>query len=251
MPNNVNFLIIVTGYNCKEYVKQCYEGIIDQSYPDWKAVFVSDGSTDGTAEILTEIVKDERCFVEIADKNEGAAKRRYEAIQKYGEKLDVVILHGMDDVMFPDALYHIAMKYYDGAWMTYGNWISQNNTKLPPGFLNFAPEIHAERNYRQDIYRSTGLNTFYKFIYDRIPVEDFLIDGKWIDSTTESEVMFSCLEMCGEKRIGIIEIPICLYRENLPNGSLNRLGRDHKYQILAKIKARKKRELLNGQEFGK
>lgn len=248
---DVNFHIIVTGYNCKEYVKACYRGILNQQYPFWKAYFISDGSTDGTDIELIETVTDNRCQIIIEPKNEGAAKRRHECISKIKNKLDVCILHGMDDEMFPDALYTIAMQYYDGKWMSYGNWISQYGKTLPPGFLNFAPEIHAERNYRQDIYRSTGLNTFYKFLYDRIPKEDFLIDGKWIDSTTESEVMFSCLEMCGEKRIGIIEKPICLYRENLPSGSLNRLGREHKYEILAKIKERTKRNLLTDNDFGK
>src|SRR3990167_3720089 len=122
----VEFLIIVTGYNCKQYVQQCYNGIINQQYPDWKAIFISDGSTDGTDRLLTSIVNNPRCVVEIHPDNMGAAKRRYDAIKKHGNKLDVVILHGMDDTMFDFALYEIAMKYYESHWMTYGNWISQH-----------------------------------------------------------------------------------------------------------------------------
>ena len=247
----MRLLFIVTGYNCKQYVEQCYRAIVSQDYSDWLAVFISDGSTDGTSEKLIEVVKDPRCRIEINNQNSGAAKRRYDAIQKYGKKLDVVVLHGLDDYIFPGAMEAIAEQYNKGMWMSYGNWISQYNKMLPDGFLHFKPEIHANGSYRQDIYRSTGLNTFYKFVFDRIPPDDFLIDGRWIDSTTESEVMFSCLEMCGEKRIGIIEKAICLYRENLPNGSLNRLGREYKAQILAKVKARPKRNLIPDSDFPK
>ena len=52
--------------------------------------------------------------------------------------------------------------------------------------------------------------------------------------------MFSCLEMCGKERIGIVWKYIALYNRNLPNGSLKRLGREYKYKLLEIIKNRLK-----------
>lgn len=248
----VRFIVIVTGYNCSKYVEACYNSIRDQTYENFACAFVSDGSTDTTEFTINKVVRDPRFVKVIHKKNEGAAKRRYEALQNLGDKKHVVVLVGMDDRLMPNALERIAQEYEKGVWMTYGNWIDQNGEGLPEDFdLDFCDTTHAERSYRKVKYRSTAPNTFYKFLFDRIPVNDFRLNSKWIDSTTESEVMFSCLEMCGKDRIGIIREPIYIYNRNLPNGTLKRLGKDYKYRIYNEIIKRPKRQLLTDNDFGK
>lgn len=174
----------------------------------------------------------------IFPENKGAALRRWEVISN-ADPDEICILLGMDDELLPNALDVIVRQYEAGKWMTYGNWIDQHGQGLPNDFqYDFLPEIHRERSYRKQSYRSTAPNTFYAYLFQQIPVTDFQIDGKWIDSTTESEVMFSCMEMCGQERIGIIRDKIYLYRKNLPNGTLRRLGTEYKYRILSTIQGR-------------
>ena len=55
---------------------------------------------------------------------------------------------------------------------------------------------------------------------------------------TETEVMMSCLEMCGEQRIGVVEKPIYIYNRNLSTGTLNKYGREFKASIRDIIMAR-------------
>jgi hypothetical protein len=81
-------------------------------------------------------------------------------------------------------------------------------------------------------------------LFDYIPKEDFKLNGKWIDTTTESELMFSCLEMSGRHRIGVIEKPVYLYNRTLPNGTQKRLGQAYKNEVYAQIIARPKKDLL-------
>jgi len=248
----MRFIVVVTGYNCTKYVRACYESIVAQTYRNFACVFVSDGSTDTTEYTIEKTVTDPRFFKIYHKKNEGAAKRRLEVLQNFGDKTDVVVLVGMDDRLLPNALEKIAEQYVSGKWMTYGNWIDQNGEGLPENFdLDFDAYVHNTRDYRQVKYRSTAPNTFYKFLFDRIPSCDFKLFGKWIDSTTESEVMFSCLEMCGKDRIGIIREPIYIYNKNLPSGTLKRLGVQYKYRIYEQIVKRPKRNLLTDNEFGK
>lgn len=242
----VNFLIIASGFNCRSLAPKAIKSVIEQTYPHFKAVFISDGSTDETlcGKDLKGIF-DARCNVEIYNKNIGAAKRRLDAIQRHSTSdEDVIILLGLDDQLTPNALERISKEYLAGKWMTYGNWKNQFGKVFPEKYLDFLMETHQLRNYRKVKYRSTAPNTFKRFLFDQIPEEDFKIGNKWIDSTTESEVMFSCLEMCGKKRIGIIREPIYIYNENLPNGTLKRLGVAYKYDIYKQIIARKKRPLL-------
>jgi len=162
----------------------------------------------------------------------GAAKRRFDAIYKYASDDDIVLLLGMDDELLPNCLNRISKEYEAAKWMTYGNWIDQHKQGLPVDFnLYFDNEIHENNSYRKVLYRSTAPNTFYAWLFKLIPEDDFKIDGGWITSTTESEAMFSCLEMSGPDRIGVIEDYIYLYRKNLPGGTLKRLGVDFKYQL--------------------
>ena len=242
----LDFLIICSGLNCSTNVKKCYDSLIAQSYSNFKAILISDGSTDSTATELNKIKDlDSRITVEIHPENKGAAYRRYFAIlNSKAHEETVICLVGLDDHLFPDALHTVKEKYDAGNWMTYGNWINQHKVMLPQGFLNFDESTHATRDYRKVVFRSTALNTFKKFLFDNIPVEDFQLNGKWIDSTTESEVMFSCLEMCGPSRIGVIEKAIYHYNARLPNGTLSRLGSDYKYSLYNQIIARPKKSLL-------
>lgn len=246
----MRFIILVTGWNCRGFVRPCYQSLLAQTHTDWTAVFLSDGPTDGSDAEIRSFIRDPRCHAEVFKQNKGAACRRYEALQKYGRKTDVVLLLGMDDRLMPNCLETITQQYNMGMWMTYGNWKDQRGKMLPEGFLDFDEATHRERDYRKVQYRSTAPNTFYKFLFDHIPVEDFHLNGKWIDSTTESEVMFSCLEMCGKNRIGIIREAIYLYNAHLPNGTLARQGSEYKYSLLKFITERPKRDLLQSNQFG-
>lgn len=243
----VKFLIIASGFNCKGYARNCIKSVLKQTHQNFTAVFISDGSTDGTLgpEDIHGL-KDSRGIVEIYKSNVGAAKRRYDAIKKYSEsEEDVIVLLGLDDELTQNALERIAREYAAGKWMSYGNWKNQFGRVFPEKYLDFMLETHSVRNYRKVKYRSTAPNTFKRFLFDQIPEEDFKLNGKWIDSTTESELMFSCLEMCGRKKIGIIKEPIYIYNENLPGGTLKRLGVEYKYNIYKAIIERPKRKLLS------
>lgn len=247
---NMKFLIVVTGYNCEQYVESCYNSLVNlKGGLPWRAFFVNDGSTDQTWQRIQSVIKDGRVRGVNFPDNSGAAKRRYEVI-KNADPDEVCILLGMDDELLPDALNVISEQYAGGKWMTYGNWIDQNGSGLPANFeFDFPADVHAARSYRRHSYRSTAPNTFYAYLFHQIPVNDFKIDGKWIDSTTESEVMFSCMEMCGKERIGIIREKIYLYRRNLPGGTLKRLGKEYKYAILEKIQARPIKDKLQSLPF--
>ena len=91
----MNFFILVTGYNCAPLVKPCFDSIINQEGNHTaKAVFISDGSTDGTDK---EVLKLEGCFKVIGQNNKGAAYRRFKAIKELCEdEEDIIILLGMD-----------------------------------------------------------------------------------------------------------------------------------------------------------
>ena len=53
--------ILLSTYNGEQYLKEQVKSIQDQTYRDWQLLIRDDGSTDGTVEIIQELVaQDER-----------------------------------------------------------------------------------------------------------------------------------------------------------------------------------------------
>lgn len=240
------FFIIVTGWNCEQYVDRCVRSIREQTYKEYDVVFWSDGSIDGTAEKLM------GCGFTYGHsiRNNGAALSRHHVLVEFApmiEPNDIILFLGMDDELFPNALERINKEYEHGKLMTYGNWVNQFGDGLPSSFqLDFPEAVHADRSYRKVKYRSTAPNTFRRFLYDCIKPEDLQYKGEWYKATTESEVMFSCLEQCGKDRIGVIRDPIYLYNQGREDNARNRHGVWYQEMIYAHVINKPKRELWSG-----
>ena len=56
-----NISVIVPVYNSEKYLSLCLDSIVGQSYGDFEAICINDGSTDGSTKILQEYAeKDQR-----------------------------------------------------------------------------------------------------------------------------------------------------------------------------------------------
>jgi glycosyltransferase involved in cell wall biosynthesis len=246
----MRFVILVTGYNCSIFVRNCLRSLSDQISGDFIAVLISDGSTDDTEAELLKWGKDSRFHFELHKDNQGAAKRRFDAIKKYAtDPEDIICLLGMDDSLSHDCLSYVQQEYRHDKWMTYGNWKDQFGQMLPETFpLDFDDYTHNNRYYRTAVYRSTALNTFKRFLFDQMTEEDFKVDGEWIRATTESPVMLACLEMCGRQRIGIIERPIYFYNKRFAQSTRKRIGNDIQRYTYNEITKREKFPLYEGKQ---
>lgn len=227
------FLIICAGWNCSGLVGKCFWSVFNQDV-HFKCVMISDASSDGTDHEVSILPTDGRFAYHINKDNVGAAKNRWEAIKNHGEPGDVVVFLGLDDELLANALSRIKQEYDKGMWMTYGNWINQKK-KVNGMVLEFDEVTHEKRDYRKVKYRSTAPNTFKIELFNKIRKEDFMINGVWMDTTSESPVMFACLEMCGKDRIGIIKEPIYMYNQYRRMGTQIQQGSAYKKEILGKV----------------
>ena len=73
--------IIIPVYNTEKYLRKCLDSIIAQSYTDFEAILVDDGSTDKSGEICDEYVKKDLRFKVIHKQNEGVVKARVTAFE--------------------------------------------------------------------------------------------------------------------------------------------------------------------------
>ena len=98
----MKFSIIIPCYKVEKYIRECLDSVLVQSYQDWEAICVDDGSPDRTSEILDEYaVKDQRIKV-IHQENRGLSEARNSALKvAEGEWLYYL---DSDDVMPPHVL---------------------------------------------------------------------------------------------------------------------------------------------------
>ncbi len=73
--------VIIPCYNCEKYVAKCLDSVLAQTFQDWEAIVVNDGSTDGSVEILNRYAaKDSRIKV-VTQENQGQAAARNRALK--------------------------------------------------------------------------------------------------------------------------------------------------------------------------
>ena len=87
--------IIIPAYNVQEYIKQCLESIINQTYKNLEIIVVNDGSKDKTLDIIESIAKDDPRIIVINQENQGVSAARNNALK--GVDGDFVMFVDSDD----------------------------------------------------------------------------------------------------------------------------------------------------------
>jgi glycosyltransferase involved in cell wall biosynthesis len=88
--------IISPTYNQARYVAQCIESALGQRYPDWEQIFVDDGSTDGTREVIAGYTDPRIRLIALPHRGLGALAESYNAALAVAKGSLVGILEGDD-----------------------------------------------------------------------------------------------------------------------------------------------------------
>lgn len=94
--------IIIPFYNAKSHIERCIESIENQSFTDFEAIFINDGSTDGGEKIVISKSEQDKRFSLISKENGGVSSARNEGIT--AAKGDFITFLDSDDILMPNAL---------------------------------------------------------------------------------------------------------------------------------------------------
>lgn len=100
--NEVLVSIVVPVYNVEKYLMRCYDSISSQTYENWEAVFVDDGSTDDSGKMCDEIAEKDKRIIVVHKQNEGLGLTR-----NYGVRIckgEYVFFLDSDDYIEDDAI---------------------------------------------------------------------------------------------------------------------------------------------------
>ena len=113
MPQKLPLIsIIVPVYQVKDYISECVESLLAQTYTNLEILLVDDGSTDGSGEICDRYAERESRVRVVHQENQGPSAARNAGLDS--AKGEYVAFVDSDDVVLPDfieALYRLVKKY--------------------------------------------------------------------------------------------------------------------------------------------
>jgi len=94
--------VIIPVYNVERYLARALDSLQAQTYQNWEAIMVDDGSTDGSTSIAKGYCKRDNRFRLIKQENQGQAVARNNAMKMVGG--DYVMYLDPDDMFHPQAM---------------------------------------------------------------------------------------------------------------------------------------------------
>lgn len=94
--------VIIPIYNVERYLRRALDSILAQTYQNWEAIMVDDGSTDRSGEIAEEYCSIDKRFVLYKQENQGQGVARNKAVEMISG--DYVMYLDPDDMYHPQAM---------------------------------------------------------------------------------------------------------------------------------------------------
>ena len=104
----MQFSIIIPVYNVQEYLRVCMDSVVNQTFSDWEAICVNDGSTDASLAILVAYAAQDTRIKVISQINGGLSSARNAGLKV--AKGDYILFLDSDDWLEDYALEVLASK---------------------------------------------------------------------------------------------------------------------------------------------
>ncbi len=208
--------IVIPVYNVENYIPQCLESILSQSFKDLEIICVNDGSTDNSLSVLQDYKAKYGRIIIIDKKNEGSGIARNAGLSI--AKGEYVYYVDGDDWIEDNALEKIIVKadklntdilifgglsYYEGKGKNGG----YSADKLPKEYFN---KVFSSKDIKKDIFKfpSTAWTKLYR--------RDFLIKNniKFQDIKAGQDQLPFFHSMIKAERIALLPENIYCYRKN-------------------------------------
>ena len=158
---NPFFSIIIPVYNVSVYLRECLNSVLAQTFTDWEAICIDDGSTDDSGNILDEYADKYKQIRVIHQKNSGVGAARNKALDN--ARGDWICFLDADDVWHKDLLKIIkqGIKNYKDAQLFRFNYKEINEV----GYLDY--DISNLNKYfkKMDISIEISMNDFYSYYF--------------------------------------------------------------------------------------
>ncbi len=176
------FSILIANYNNGKFFEDCYQSIIAQSYANWEAIVVDDGSTDDSVVLIKKIIgNDSRFKLVLNEKNYGCGYTKRKCAELANGEIcafldpddaitpDAVDLMVAEHLKNPEAAVIYSRPYFCDEFLNVQNEIkSEQIPNGDPYFFDFQGKIFAFFSYKNDFYKKTnGISSDLKRAVDK------------------------------------------------------------------------------------
>ena len=179
---NVFFSFIIPVYNLSEYLRQCIESILNQSFKNFEIICVDDSSDDNSLDILKEYALKDNRIVVISQNKQGQGFARNNAI-KLAKGKYIVFVDGDDWIEndYLSSLYNI-LKENEEEIIEFNYREYNENSKTfknisTASYFNKVLNFDLNRNncYSYRLLDKTFLSKIFLQVWNRVYLRDFLI----------------------------------------------------------------------------
>ena len=227
---NPQVSVIVPVYNMENYLSNCINSILDQTFSDFELILVNDGSQDSSNEICNEFARKDNRIIVIHKKNEGVSSARNTGLNKaIGKYVCFVDSDDTVDNDYIEKMYQLAVD--NNADLTIcGLKMFSNGKQTDFGSDNFG--LYKIDNFKMlflDLLKSSYLN----FVFSKLYKSEMIKNEVYFDQSID----------IGEDTLFILKVLNKIQRVYISNDkpynyylhgttTLTHKFRKNKYQIL-------------------
>lgn len=163
MNQDIKISIIVPVYNVKEYLCECLESLVNQSFEQYEIILVNDGSTDGSDLICKKYEEEYEKIRYYSQQNKGQSAARNVGVRK--SKGEYILFVDSDDYIVKDTcgvLYDAAIKY--DVDIVIGDILNEKEKILKDRLFRMIPDENKKISVAQYCQEAFEYN-----IYDIVP----------------------------------------------------------------------------------
>ncbi len=221
MENKIS--VIIPTYNTEQYIKECIDSILNQTYQNFEIIVINDGSTDNTLEVLNGI-KDERIRV-INIENSGQGVARNLALKEAAG--DYIAFIDSDDFIEP-VTFEVALNRIlkDGSDLVYFDWKYYYQKTEKYAYVSKEEFFH-KKVLEQDECKEL-LKIQHYFTVNKLYKKSFLLENniKYGERYIYEDVPFWVRVCMNAKKVSLIQSPLYSVRTNETSTTKSNLNTD-------------------------
>lgn len=224
--------IVVPAYNAEAFLQENIESILGQTYKNLEVIYVCDGCTDSTVDILKQYSYDDRLIIHVEEDNHGAAVSRNIGMNIANGEW--IIFFDADDLFEPSMIEQMVNCAYEmDADMCCCYWenfddsprqdVGVSNERILR-YCNTYPVVETSKESAH-ILQLVGTNCWNKLVNKSVYKKE---EVYFQDIKNSNDVYYSIIAAINTKRIVYIDKVLLHYRSNKGRKTLStdRLGHD-------------------------
>lgn len=232
--------LIITSYNNADWYKRNLDGVFQQKYSNYKAIYIDDCSTDNTAELVEQYIAEHNQqdkWTIIKNKTwQSQMANHYKAVEMCDDNVICLHLDG-DDWFANDQVFNVINNVYtkEDVWVTCGRpIIASSGYKLPRVGQDIIDNAIKTNGFRNLAFWFTHLRTFRASLFKSIKLQDLLHRSTFtlMSPAPDLAFMFPMVEMAAE-HLRIMDEDLYVYNDKnslsqfaLNNDKVNDLTRE-------------------------